>query len=63
MDGAGGLSGWKWLFILQGAVTFIIAIFGFFLLPDTPSTTKWLTEDERALAHNRMELDTIQNKG
>lgn len=63
LDDVAGLSGWKWLFILQGAVTFAIAIFGFFLLPDTPSTTKWLTANEQALAHNRMELDTIQNKG
>jgi MFS family permease len=63
LDDVAGLSGWKWLFILQGAVTFVIAIVGFFLLPDTPSTTKWLTAEEQALAHNRMELDTIQNKG
>jgi hypothetical protein len=41
----------------------VIAIVGFFLLPDTPLTTKWLTPDEQQLAHNRMELDTIQGKG
>ncbi|KAK2016139.1 major facilitator superfamily transporter [Colletotrichum eremochloae] len=63
MDGAGGLAGWKWLFILQGAVTFVIAVIGFFLLPDFPLTTKWLTQEERDLAHNRMELDTVDNKG
>ncbi|KAK2028640.1 major facilitator superfamily transporter [Colletotrichum zoysiae] len=63
MDGAGGLAGWKWLFILQGAVTFVIAVIGFFLLPDFPLTTKWLTQEERDLAHNRMELDTAGNKG
>ncbi|KAK1989913.1 major facilitator superfamily transporter [Colletotrichum falcatum] len=63
MDGAGGLAGWKWLFILQGAVTFVIAVIGFFLLPDFPLTTKWLTQEERDLAHNRMELDTVGNKG
>jgi MFS family permease len=26
-----GISGWRWLFILQGIVTFLIAIVGFFL--------------------------------
>lgn len=63
LDGVAGIAGWKWLFILQGAVTFVIAVAGFFLLPDTPQTTTWLTPEERDLAYNRMELDTVQNKG
>lgn len=63
MDGAGGIAGWKWLFILQGAVTFLIAVVGYFLLPDFPLTTWWLTQEERDLAYNRMELDTVGNKG
>lgn len=63
LDRKGGLSGWQWLFVLQGAVTFVVAIFGFFLLPDYPLTTKWLTPEERALAHARMERDTIGNEG
>lgn len=63
MDGAAGLSGWRWLFILQGAVTFLIAVVGYFILPDFPHDTKWLTPDERLLATNRMELDTVGNEG
>ena len=63
MDDVGGLSGWKWLFILQGAVTFVIAVVGFFVLPDFPHDTKWLTPDERLLATSRMELDTVGNQG
>ncbi|KAF4996851.1 hypothetical protein FDECE_12287 [Fusarium decemcellulare] len=63
MDNVGGLAGWKWLFILQGAVTFVIAVVGYFVLPDFPLTTKWLTQEERDLAYNRMELDTVANRG
>lgn len=63
LDDVAGLSGWRWLFILQGAVTFVIAVVGFFMLPDFPHDTKWLTPDERALATNRMELDTVGNQG
>ena len=63
MDGAGGLSGWRWLFILQGAVTFLIAIVGYFVLPDFPHDTKWLTPEERILATSRMEADTVGNQG
>ncbi|QGI65184.1 hypothetical protein CEK26_009135 [Fusarium fujikuroi] len=63
LDDVAGLAGWKWLFILQGAVTFVIAVAGYFILPDFPLTTRWLTEEERQLAHNRMELDTVGNEG
>ncbi|KAF4467156.1 major facilitator superfamily transporter [Fusarium albosuccineum] len=63
MDNVAGLAGWKWLFILQGAVTFVIAVVGYFVLPDFPLTTKWLTQEERDLAYNRMELDTVANRG
>ncbi|KAI6785328.1 MFS transporter [Emericellopsis cladophorae] len=63
MDNLAGLAGWQWLFILQGAVTFVIAVIGFFLLPDTPLTTWWLTQEEKDLAYNRIELDTTQNSG
>jgi MFS family permease len=63
LDDVAGLAGWKWLFILQGAVTFVIAVIGYFILPDFPLTTRWLTEEERQLAYNRMELDTVANQG
>ncbi|KAF4971967.1 hypothetical protein FZEAL_9705 [Fusarium zealandicum] len=63
LDDVAGLAGWRWLFILQGAVTFVIAVVGFFLLPDFPRTTRWLTQEERDLAYNRMELDTVSNQG
>ncbi|THX44383.1 major facilitator superfamily transporter [Aureobasidium pullulans] len=63
MDGSAGLAGWQWLFILQGVVTFVIAIIGYFCLPDTPLTTRWLTPEERQLAHGRVQIDTVQNSG
>ncbi|KAK9241740.1 major facilitator superfamily domain-containing protein [Lipomyces tetrasporus] len=43
MSGTAGISGWQWLFILQGAVTFAIAIAAAFTLPDDPTNTRWLT--------------------
>lgn len=38
-----------------------MAIFGFWLLPSTPSTTRWLSERERELAHSRMEKDRVSD--
>ncbi|KAJ5346274.1 hypothetical protein N7541_008756 [Penicillium brevicompactum] len=59
MDELGGITGWQWLFILQGAVTFIVAVCSVFVLPDDPLHTRWLTEDERKLAHERILADTV----
>ncbi|KAB5535164.1 major facilitator superfamily domain-containing protein [Coniochaeta sp. 2T2.1] len=57
MDGARGLSAWKWLFIIEGVVTIGVAFGAFFILPNFPRTTSWLTEEERALAVWRLEDD------
>ncbi|KAJ9646425.1 hypothetical protein H2199_002474 [Coniosporium tulheliwenetii] len=60
LDGAHGLVGWRWLFIIEGAVTFGVACIGLWLLPDFPLTTRWLTPEERQLAHDRIARDTAQ---
>ncbi|MBE3045587.1 hypothetical protein IMZ48_24175 [Candidatus Bathyarchaeota archaeon] len=49
------------LFIIEGAVTAFIAILGFWFLPNTPLTTRWLTGRERELAHSRMEKDKVSD--
>ncbi|KAI2085205.1 hypothetical protein LOZ36_004181 [Ophidiomyces ophidiicola] len=59
LDNVRGLSGWRWLFIIEGSVTAAIAFMGFWLLPDTPSTTRWLKPEERELAHARIERDKM----
>ncbi|KAL5424051.1 hypothetical protein PMIN06_002445 [Paraphaeosphaeria minitans] len=63
MDGLRGIAGWRWLFIVEGAVTAFVSIFGFFLLPNTPLTTSWLTPEERQMAHERMERDRVGDSG
>ena len=49
----------QWLFIIEGTLTFGVALIAIFLLPDFPLTTRWLTPDERKLAHERIERDTV----
>lgn len=63
MDGMANISGWRWLFILQGAVTLVIAVMAFFILPNEPLTTRWLTEEERVLASERIRRDTVRDTG
>jgi MFS family permease len=59
LDGVHGVSGWRWLFIIQGVATFVIAVFACFILPDEPLTTRWLSPEERKLAHDRVARDTV----
>lgn len=47
----------RWLFFIEGALTIAVALLAIFILPDFPATTKWLTEEERALALRRLEED------
>lgn len=59
LDGAHGISGWRWLFIVEGAGTCLVSVGALFALPDFPSTTRWLTPDERALASRRLAGDSL----
>lgn len=59
IEGNFGLKGWQWLFIVEGCLTFGVAIIGMFTLADSPLTTRWLSPEERQLAHDRMLRDTV----
>ncbi|KAB8263295.1 major facilitator superfamily domain-containing protein [Aspergillus pseudonomiae] len=56
LDGAGGLQGWQWLFIVTGCITMAWGMLGLFIIPDSPSITRalWLTKQERIIAVDRM---------
>src|ERR1700748_3647122 len=54
MDGVGGLAGWRWIFILEGIATVLVAVLAFFVLHDFPETASFLTEEERAFVVYRL---------
>ncbi|OJJ60513.1 hypothetical protein ASPSYDRAFT_146706 [Aspergillus sydowii CBS 593.65] len=57
LNGARGLMAWRWLFIIEGAITIAIAFIAYFIIPDLPRTTSWLSEEEKELAAWRLEED------
>ncbi|KAJ5614811.1 hypothetical protein N7528_008465 [Penicillium herquei] len=57
MEGAKGLRAWRWLFIIEGAVTIAVAFISMWVLPNFPRTTPWLSEEEKQLAAWRLEED------
>ncbi|KAF2251831.1 MFS general substrate transporter [Trematosphaeria pertusa] len=54
MDGVGNLAGWRWIFILEGILTVIVAVIAYFTLFDFPETATFLTEEERAFIVYRL---------
>ncbi|KAM5356487.1 hypothetical protein ACJ41O_003133 [Fusarium nematophilum] len=58
MDGVGGLEGWRWIFILEGIVTVLVAFWAFYALYDFPETANFLTEEERAFVVYRLKYQT-----
>lgn len=58
MDGVNGMEGWRWLFVIEGVLTVAIAMVSKFVLLDYPhSTTKRLSNEERAIAIARIMHD------
>lgn len=57
MNGAHGLSAWRWLFIIEGAPSCASAFLVWFLLPDYPETAHWLSAEEKELAADRLSFE------
>ncbi|SPO05395.1 related to nicotinamide mononucleotide permease [Cephalotrichum gorgonifer] len=51
----GSLEPWRLLFLIEGAPTIAFAAIVYFFLPDSPSTAKFLTDEEREKSVTRME--------
>jgi MFS transporter, ACS family, tartrate transporter len=47
MQGVAGLSGWQWMFILEGLPVCLVGIATLFLLADHPQQASWLTQPEK----------------
>jgi MFS family permease len=57
MDGLRGYHGWRWIFILEGVLTCLVASAFFFFIPSFPEDAKWLTTEERTYVKARLQID------
>src|SRR6202034_2565214 len=48
LDGAMGLKGWQWLFIIEGIPSIILGIVAWFYLTDRPAKADWLSAEQKA---------------
>jgi len=63
LEGAHGLRGWRWLFIIEGVATVGWAVISAFILLDFPATSKRLTEREKLIAINRLVEQGVTVRG
>ncbi|KAH7117545.1 major facilitator superfamily domain-containing protein [Dendryphion nanum] len=64
MRGVAGWPGWAWLFLIEGAITFLIGVASFFMMPASAAQTKtwfrpkgWFSDRELSIAVNRVLRD------
>ena len=57
MNGIRGYNAWRWIFILEGLLTCVIAFAAFFIISDFPDEAKWLSEDERTFIEARLQAE------
>ena len=58
LTGKGGLNGWQWIFIIEGAITVFVCIAGWFIIIDFPAKAdKFLKPEEKQFVIDRINND------
>ncbi|KAG7663843.1 uncharacterized protein J8A68_002703 [[Candida] subhashii] len=57
MDHVGGLRSWRYLFLIEGAITVASVPFAYIILPDNPSNTKFLNQEEKDIVQWKLRRD------
>lgn len=52
------IPGWKFLMIIEGGITVLLAAFAVWWLPESAAKCRWLTDEEKAMANARMLQDS-----
>lgn len=58
MDGIAGLTGWQWLFIIEGLPACLLGLITLYVLSDRPESAHWLTDDEKRALQAQLDAET-----
>lgn len=58
LDGAAGLSGWQWMFPIQGLPCVLLGIIFWKMMKDHPKDVNWLTDKEKQLLNEDLDQTT-----
>src|SRR6202035_5544636 len=59
----GGMAGWQWLFILEGAPAIVLGTAVYWVLTDGPANAKWLSDEQRGWLLGELERERNANSG
>ncbi|ODV78243.1 transporter of nicotinic acid [Suhomyces tanzawaensis NRRL Y-17324] len=57
MDGLGGVRSWRYLFYIEGGITVLSVPFAYWILPDNPSNTSFLSQQEKDIIQWKLQQD------
>ncbi|KAJ2917764.1 hypothetical protein MD484_g2676, partial [Candolleomyces efflorescens] len=57
LSGKRGIAGWRWIFIVEGALTIALGLLAWCFIPDFPDQNRFLTQEETAMVLARVEKD------
>jgi len=57
LNGAMGLGGWQWLFLLEGLPSVLLGVCAWNYLSDRPQDARWLTQAEKAALITRLAIE------
>lgn len=58
----GPISPWRTLFLVEGFPSVMVAVFAWFLIPDSPGRARFLTRRQRTVARRRLEGNSVDFK-
>ncbi|KAG6297921.1 hypothetical protein E4U46_002240 [Claviceps purpurea] len=53
LDGRAGMSGWRWIFIIEGIPSVVLGVVAYFMLPNDAASAGFLDDKERVLMEER----------
>ncbi|KAH6685921.1 major facilitator superfamily domain-containing protein [Plectosphaerella plurivora] len=59
LDSFGRFTQWRMIFAIEGIITVGLSVLAIFLLTDRPETAKWLTDEEKQLAVDRIRSERL----
>jgi D-galactonate transporter len=60
LNGAGGLAGWQWLFLLEGLPAIVLGVVVLFYMTEHPEDARWLSDAERAALVEALRRDAAE---
>ena len=64
LGGAGGHEAWQWIFIMDGIISVVVGLIGYYMIPGTPEDcySIFLSDEDIRIARRRMRQDQKDSK-